>query len=188
MPDLTQLTADQNAHARRLMDRLTAATARYRDVAAAEAAGYDLQAALQRFTRKHPNAADNRVIQLHVANPKLVRDGKVADPSAPETLVYRRISSDEWQLIGVLFRAPAGSKGPEVASPYARWHYHNQCLGSDGKRVATKKHGDCPDGAKPTAGKGYMMHIWFVPAEDLEYAYAISAPTQQINAYQQSLR
>lgn len=189
LPDVSHATAAQTAAARHLLDRLKAGTERYRDVAVAEAAGYDLQAALQRVARKHPDAPDNRVIKLlHVANAKAVDDGKVADPTAPETLVYRRVTNGEWQLIGVLFKAPRGSKGPEVASPYARWHYHSQCVGADGKRSAMKEQGNCPDGAKPTAGKGYMMHIWLVSDADLSYAYAVSAPMKQINAYQQSLR
>ncbi len=98
-------------------------------------------------------------------------DGKVADPTAPETLIYsQRGPTRSWVLIGVMYVAPNGQPGPDVAGPYTRWHFH-----------ATN------DDGTPRKPSGYMMHVWFVAPDQLQAAYAMTPPVTQISAYQRSL-
>lgn len=172
LPDVSAATAAETAAARSLLTRTEASTAAYRDVNAAVKAGYALAPALARWHAKHPSApATTPIKELHVPDNALRTDGKVADPTAPETLIYsQRGSSRTWTLIGVMYVAPNGQPGPDVAGPYTRWHYH-----------ATNDDGSA---RKPT---GYMMHVWFVAPDQLQAAYAMTPPVAQITAYQKSL-
>lgn len=166
LPDVSNATPVQTAAARKLLDRSISDTARYRDPKAATAAGYDVAAALRRRQRSHPNMKDeNAVWALHVGNPGLRRDGRTADPAAPETLIYNRAADGTYRLVGVMYMMPKGQEGPDVAGPYTRWHYHDK------------------NGRKSTE----MMHVWFVRDQDLRYAYALAPPGQQIGAYQATL-
>lgn len=166
LPDVSAATPEQTATATKLLDESIMDTAQYRDVPAATAAGYDVEAALRRRQRLHPNTKQQKVVPaLHVGNPKLRNDGRIADPAAPETLIYRRAADGSYRLIGVMYLMPRGQDGPDVAGPYTRWHYHAK----GGHRTAE------------------MMHVWFVRDQDLRYAYALAPPRTQIAAFQATL-
>lgn len=166
LPDVSTATPEQTAAARKLLDESITDTARYRDVRTATAAGYDVAAALRRRRRLRPETNGQKVIRaLHVGKPSLHRDGRTADPAAPETLIYDRAADGTYRLVGVMYVMPKGQEGPDVAGPYTRWHYH--------------VHG----GHESTE----MMHVWFVSDRDLRYAYALAPPRQQIAAYQATL-
>lgn len=73
----------------------------------------------------------------------------------------------------------------DAAGPYTRWHYHEACVGG-GQKVRPAEDGECPEGTRKVTS-GYMTHVWFVSEDDLVYAYAMSAPRDQLLAYQESL-
>lgn len=168
LPDVASATPEQQAAAADLLARTESATAGYADVNAAAAAGFDLQASLARAEQTHPrltqwmHAIDadqmpaqmaGRMPMLHVGNKANRRDGKVLDPSAPEALMYEYQGHDTWRLVGVMYTANDAypQAPPDPGGPITRWHYHD-------------KHG----------GAALMMHVFFVPGNDLAHAYALS--------------
>jgi hypothetical protein len=88
---------------------------------------------------------------MHVGNKANKSDGKVLDPSAPETLMYGYEGDGHWMLMGVMYTAAESypQAPPDPGGPITRWHYHNK-----------------------SGGQGLMMHIFFVPGNDLAHAYA----------------
>jgi hypothetical protein len=163
LPDVAAASSQQQAAATDLLLRTESATAAYTDQAKAVAAGYDLQASLARNQKKRPTlvALMQRIDagtalagmpMLHVPGPKALRaDGKVLDPAAPETLMYGYQGHGNWVLMGVMYTAndayPAAP--PDPGGPITRWHYHDK-----------------------SGGQALMMHIFFVPGNDLAHAYA----------------
>ena len=164
LPDVSSASAEQQAAARDLLLKTEAATAQYADLAKAKAAGFDLQAALAKKERKTPRLATAlqridsgqqkpgaKMPMLHVANDANRADGKVLDPAAPETLMYSYQGHGNWMLVGVMYTANESypQAPPDPGGPITRWHYHS----------------------KP-GGQKLMMHIFFVPGNDLAHAYA----------------
>jgi hypothetical protein len=185
LPDVACATAADTQAASDLLHRTIAATAQYRDIQAAAAAGYKVDAAFRRHAADHPKARKQQAQIVHVGKPAFRRDGKVADPTAPEMLIYQRDAAGKTELIGVMYTAPDRQPGPDLAGPYTRWHYHDTCRAADQTKVA-KQGGNCPSGTQEVVS-GYMMHVWFVQDSDLPYAYAMRVPLAQVHAYQQQV-
>jgi hypothetical protein len=70
-------------------------TARFQNVTAAEAAGYNLQFGCV-------SGPDSGAMGMHFVNDALVGDG-ILDPTRPEILVYEPLPNGELQLIGADF-------------------------------------------------------------------------------------
>jgi hypothetical protein len=107
---ITPMTAagqDDPKHTATLVDIVRRATARFRDVAAATAAGY---APLLGCVSA---GADEGAMGLHLVNGNLVGDG-LLDPERPEALVYEA-RNGRLQLLGVEFIVDA-----------ATWNKNNQ--------------------------------------------------------------
>jgi hypothetical protein len=164
LPDVTSASPQQQAAAADLLARTEAATAAYADPAKAQAAGYDLSASLSRAEQKDPKLATRlgrvdsgahlaHMPMLHVANKANRHDGKVLDPSAPETLMYEYQGHNAWKLVGVMYTANESypQAPPDPGGPITRWHYHDK-----------------------GGGAALMMHIFFVPGNDLSHAYALT--------------
>jgi len=167
MPNLAptaSASTAQRAAAADLLNRTEAATAQYSDVAKAKAAGYDLQAGLARKEKKSPRVAaqlkridsgaamsDAHMPMLHVGNKAKKADGKVLDPNAPETLMYSYEGHGTWKLIGVMYTATESypHAPPDPGGAITRWHYHDK-----------------------SGARGLMMHVFFVPGNDLAHAFA----------------
>lgn len=163
LPDVASATADQQGAAADLLARSESATATYSDVAAAEAAGFDLDAGIAHAEQRNPRLAQliqavdagqtpQRMPMVHVANKANLHDGKVLDPSAPEVLMYEYQSHSTWKVVGVMFTANEvyPQAPPDPGGPIMRWHYHDKLL-----------------------GQALMMHVFFVPDNDLAHAYAL---------------
>jgi len=165
-PDVASATAEQQAAAKDLLLRTQAATARYNDLATAKAAGFDLQATLSRIEKRRPRLAKimpridagqqppgAKMPMLHVANSANKADGKVLDPSAPETLMYGYQGQGKWVVVGVMYSANESypQAPPIPGGPITRWHYHTKGGQNGGK---------------------LMMHLFFLPGNDLGPAYA----------------
>jgi hypothetical protein len=164
LPDVASSSPQQQAAAADLLARTESATAAYADTAKAQAAGFDIQAALARAEQRDPGLARRmqrvdsgqmpaRMPMLHVANKANRRDGRVLDPTAPETLMYEYQGHNIWKLVGVMYTANESypQAPPDPGGPITRWHYHD-------------KHG----------GAALMMHIFFIPDNDLAHAYALT--------------
>ncbi len=163
LADVGAASAEQKAAATDLLVRTEAATAQYADPAKAAAAGFDLQASLAKAEKKKPKKAaalqrvdaggadPGRMPMLHVANKANKADGKVLDPTAPETLMYEYQGAGKWTLVGVMYTANESfpQAPPDPGGPITRWHYHSK-----------------------GGGDRLMMHIFFTPGNDLASAYA----------------
>jgi hypothetical protein len=164
LPDTAAASSTQQAAARNLLSQTEAATAKYADLKVAAAAGFDLTASLGHAEKKHPRlaaslqrrdagtmASGTRMPMLHVANKANKDDGKVLDPSAPETLMYSYQGHGRWTLTGVMYIANESypQAPPDPGGVITRWHYHDK-----------------------SGGQGLMMHVFFIPGNDLAHAYA----------------
>ncbi|MDQ6797009.1 MAG: hypothetical protein M3011_03100 [Actinomycetota bacterium] len=163
LADAASATPDQQGAATDLLLRTEEATAQYADLDKAKAAGFDVQADLAKKEKESPGEAaklqridagkqtDAKMPMLHVGNKANKTDGKVLDPSAPETLMYSYQGDGHWTLVGVMYTANESypQAPPDPGGPITRWHYHEK---SGGQRL--------------------MMHIFFVPGNDLSHAYA----------------
>jgi hypothetical protein len=103
------------------------ATGKYRDVHAAEADGYRAFAA---------DVPGQRVIH-YTRLTSAVKARFTFDAAAPSSLLYRRGTTGEMRLVGVMYTAPADATEAEmnqrVPLSIARWHLHtNICLPPSG--------------------------------------------------------
>ena len=172
--------------------RTIAATTVYRDPAAATRAGFDVQAAWDRKQKKlaalGKEARDKGAV--HVPNKANRTDGKILDPSAPETLIYRRSADGTFTLVGVMFTAE--KKAPPTSyQPYVRWHTHEACTGGGVKNLRSVEglhpvNGKCAEGTTLRTS-GAMTHLWFVAPDQLAQAFAVKPPLKALAAYQKAL-
>jgi hypothetical protein len=184
LPDVSSATAAQTAAARGLVTSLEADTAKYRDPAAATAAGYDVQAALAKWAKSHHGKQPGAIAALHVPQHQARTDNRLLDPTAPETLIYQRAADGTLTLIGVMFTAQ-GQQPPARYQPYLRWHFHRTCVAADGSRSEAGDSADAPCPSGTTAHtSGYMTHVWFIQpgttSDQLRYAFAMAPPRQQL--------
>ena len=188
LPDTSKATAAQTAAARDLLERTIAATAAYRDPAVATKAGFDVQAAYERkvatMTAAGHTPRNGLVMAIHVPNKANRKDGRILDPTKPETLVYAHTAQGKFELVGVMFTAERKTP-PALYQPYLRWHTHTFCVGGGTPKVKPEN-GSCPAGTTERE-TGAMTHVWFVSPDKLAQAFARRAPVKALLAYQKSL-
>jgi hypothetical protein len=171
LPDVAAASDAERERAEALWKASAAAAERWRDPEAAVAAGF-------RF--RDDAGPDRRVRFLHVPNPAWRADGRVLDPARPETLIYWRAPGDRLVLVGVMYTAAKGSRGPTVGGPITRWHDHESCRDpATREKLGRPVGGTCPDG-QVYRRSGEMMHVWFT--DDLATAYARRAPLAALRA------
>jgi hypothetical protein len=126
--------------------------ARYRDPAVAAADGYAVGVVTGR--------------DHHAANHAHERDGRVLDPTRPESLVYAATARGP-VLLGVMFEMPAvGRPGPAPGGPLTRWHAHERvCLSLLPPALGglVSPFGTCPAGAVTVPATAEALHVWTVP-------------------------
>lgn len=185
LPDVSKATPEQTATAKSFLAKTIADTKKYRDPAVAKAAGFDLDAAVQKHNKKRPASVRKQLKMLHVPNQANRTDGEVLDPQAPETLIYSRTAEGKYILIGVMYTAE--KKDPPASyQPYLRWHFHEHCKVPGSKKKCLPTDDKCPAGSK-LVKSGYMTHLWFVQPSDLVYGYAMAPPVAQLKAYQETI-
>jgi hypothetical protein len=173
LPSVAAASGDERARAEALWKASVAGAGRWRDQEAATAAGF-------RFKGRDEAGSGRPVRFLHVPNPAWRADGRVLDPSRPETLVYWNGPGDRLTLVGVMYTAPRGTHGPAVGGPITRWHTHESCRDPDtGARLGRPVDGACPQG-QVHRRSGEMMHVWFT--DDLATAFARRAPLAALRA------
>jgi hypothetical protein len=173
LPSVAAASDDERARAEALWKASVAGAARWRDQEAATAAGF-------RFKDRDEAGSGRPVRFLHVPNPDWRADGRVLDPSRPETLVYWDGPGDRLTLVGVMYTAPRGTHGPTVGGPITRWHTHESCRDPGTRaKVGRPVDGACPQG-QVYRRSGEMMHVWFT--DDLATAFARRAPLAALRA------
>jgi hypothetical protein len=173
LPSVAAASDDERARAEALWKASVAGAARWRDQEAATAAGF-------RFKDRNDAGSGRPVRFLHVPNPAWRADGRVLDPSRPETLVYWNGPGDRLTLVGVMYTAPRGTHGPTVGGPITRWHTHESCRDPGARaKVGRPVDGACPQG-QVYRRSGEMMHVWFT--DDLATAFARRAPLAALRA------
>jgi hypothetical protein len=171
LPDVTAATADERARAEALWTASAANAERWRGPEAATAAGFRFREAA---------GPQRRVRFLHVPNPAWRSDGRVLDPTRPETLVYWTGPGDRLTLVGVMYTAARGASGPTVGGPITRWHDHESCRDPATRaKLGRPVDGACPEG-QVYRRSGEMMHVWFT--DDLATAFARRAPLAALRA------
>jgi hypothetical protein len=133
---------DPSAADRKAADALVAAT-----TTATESFG-DYDAALRAGYRPNRRAGMNAT---HHPNPALMRDGRVLDPNAPESLVYWNAPDGRRVFMGVVYKAGPNEPAPTPGGPLTLWHTHT---GPDGARCHPGHDEDCPDDTTK------MMHVF----------------------------
>lgn len=131
---------DERAAAIKLFADTKAAVAKYANYDVALAAGY----------RPNPTGGPNAT---HYPNPALMRDGKVLDPSAPESLMYRTTRDGRKVLIGAVFKTRPSEDAPAPGGALTMWHTH---AGTD-TMCHPAVDPECPQHT------GKMLHVFIFP-------------------------
>ena len=120
-------------------------------VAVAAAAGYDVDSMGR--------------LGGHADNPEYKDDGRILDPTRPETLVYHP-GPDGPVLLGAMFQTDeSGEVGPMVGGSLTVWHGHDHvCFGllPPGLGSLGSPMGTCPLGTVTVALTNEMIHVWTV--------------------------
>lgn len=146
--DTTPPTAAQRAAADRLLLQSRTAMARFADVAAAKAAGYQVI-----------HNADDKL--LHYGNLAYMRDGRTLDPSRIESLLYVHLNGGDL-LVGGMYLVPLGRHGPAVGGSLTPWHAHDDlCLDPVKEMAISQSAEGCPAGSA-VGTTGEMMHVWAI--------------------------
>lgn len=144
-------TVQDREAADRLFEDTLANIQRFEDVTVAAAEGY----AVETMSRSGG----------HADNPEYKDDGRILDPTRPETLVYYP-GPDGPVLLGAMYQTDeSGEPGPMVGGSLTVWHGHDHVcfsllplgLGSLGSPMGT-----CPLGTITVALTNEMIHVWTV--------------------------
>lgn len=128
---------EERAAATRLVADTKAATVKYADVDEALRAGY------------RPNPLGGKEA-THYPNRSLLRDGKVLDPMAPESLMYWTAADGDKVLVGAVYKAAPAEYAPAPGGALTAWHTH-----AAGNRCYPGLDSDCPDNTTK------MLHVFF---------------------------
>lgn len=128
-----QATPEERAAAARLYEDVKAGIARFADIRAAQAAGFEQNAPF-RFGDWGPAHFRHRANRM---------DDRLLDATRPEGLVYFRSQDGRTVLLGAVFTAPRG-QGPRPGGPITEWHFHNPDGQGEMMHVWTFGHPDGP--------------------------------------------
>lgn len=103
---------EQQEAADKLAAETKAGVAKYVDLSAAEADGYQ------------PSSPSWRPI-THYLNPGYHRDGEILDPDRPEALVYANTSEGAVLLGAMYLMSEPGDSGPQIGGCLTQWHAHS---------------------------------------------------------------
>ena len=102
----------------------------------------------------------------HFVNTATFDDGKILDPTAPESLVYEMIEGKK-TLVAAMFMLWPGATFediPATGGDLMQWHIHdNLCFNADGRVAGLRSPGGaCPAGLA-VGGETPMIHVWIQP-------------------------
>jgi len=142
-------TPEQRDAAARLLSDTRASIARYRDPAAAIAAGFK------------PGPVSSAEPLRHFENP--ANANAILDPNHPQALVYAQ-TKHGLQLIGAMYQMKrAGQWGPDPGGPLTQWHQHEGiCFSPFGFEFSFETpFWTCPVGSTSITTPP-MLHVWIV--------------------------
>lgn len=147
------VTPEQQAQAENLLAATLYYLPRWADYRTAEAEGWR-------------SIHDGATGYEHFVNPAKYDDGKVLDPTAPESLVYR-FENGRRKLVAAMFMLKPGTTladVPPVGGKLMQWHIHdNLCFTPAGAVGGLRPPGGaCRDGLVP-GGEQPMIHVWIEP-------------------------
>jgi hypothetical protein len=148
-PVAAEATPEQRQAAFRLLNDTAASIARYRDPAAAIAAGYEPGPVSSAEPLRHfENKANAQVI---------------LDPNRPQALVYAQ-TKHGLKLIGAMYQMPrAGQWGPDPGGHLTQWHQHEGiCFSPFGFEFSFETpFWTCPVGSTSITTPP-MLHVWII--------------------------
>jgi len=173
------LTVADSVRAAHVVNELRQAIVKYRDVKLAEADGYKM------FAPQMKNQP-----QYHFTKGwNAIRNQRGFDPARPTSLLYKKNSRGEFELIGAMYTASKGTSEEDlnarVPLSVAHWHRHvNWCIPTrnakerwyetkDGRPVfgplgvATRDECDAADGRFIPQAFGWMLHATTFAGNDL---------------------
>jgi hypothetical protein len=109
-------------------------------------------------------------VERHFENKAYKKDGRVLDPTRPESLVYG-VKDGRFVLLGAVYvMERAGEPGPDIGGPIARWHAHNICFTLLPPAFGiVSPFGGCPL-ASVAVTIPEMIHVWTVDNPGGPYA------------------
>jgi hypothetical protein len=145
------VTAAELAAAAQFVSEVRRGTARFADLAVAQAEGY----------RPLTPMVDG---QVHYHNQAYYVDGRILDPERPEQLLFMQRPDGRIQFVAVMFLMRPGQRGPRIGGPLTVWHTHELCLSpADGILLPVAKvPDDCPPGLRPFGASPEMLHVWVI--------------------------
>lgn len=156
-------TTAQRAAADQLVTDTTAGIARFADLAAAKAEGYQA-------------VTPTWLPVVHYVHPDYLRNGDVLDPDRPESLVYGHSGQDPVLLGAMFLMAEPGVPGPQIGGPLTVWHTHDDlCIDVARQMVVgfVDADGGCPEGAV-NEETPEMLHVWVVDHPDGPFGHDMS--------------
>jgi hypothetical protein len=157
-------TPDERAEATKLVEDTRAATAEYADFDTALAAGY----------RPNPQGGDNAT---HHPNRSLVRDGRVLDPTAPESLMFWTARDGRKVLVGVVYKTTSSEDAPAPGGELTAWHTH----AGDQKCYPAQDAG-CPQNTAK------MLHVFFFDGAQDPFTESMVAAAGGREAFARAMR
>ncbi|MCE3287803.1 MAG: hypothetical protein K0S64_1409 [Gaiellaceae bacterium] len=157
-----------------MLEQLESAAKResWRDVRAAERAGYDTT------TTRPRRHGDRRVFFFHAERREEPRGPSVLDFRRPKALIYANAPGRVLVLVGAMWSTRDGVRGPTPAGSIMRWHSHVVCKEGRKRGLKPPASGVCPPGSRLTQGASEMLHVWFT--NDLRSAFAVNAPRPEL--------
>ena len=146
------VTAEQQARAEYLLAATLYTLPRWSDFQVAEAEGWF-------------SIGDGVTGYEHFVNPSTFDDGKILDPTAPESLVYQ-LENGERKLVAAMYMLPPGSTladVPELGGALTQWHIHdNLCFTTSGRVAGLRAPGGPCEPPLVIGGENPMIHVWIV--------------------------
>ena len=119
---------------------------------------------------------------VHFVNKEYVFDGETLNPEKPEVLMYYKTKEGDF-LMGVMFLA-IGQRGPQVAGPLSKWHFHidrRMCYERGVLPIGTvDEAGSCETGFHNVRSPE-MLHVWFFDHPDGRFATTMGLSEQLLN-------
>jgi hypothetical protein len=108
---------------------------------------------------------------VHFVNIEYVYDGETLNPDKPEVLMYYQTDDGDF-LMGVMYLA-IGERGPQVAGPLSKWHFHidrGMCYERGVLPIGRRaEDGSCEAGFHNIRSPE-MLHVWFFDHSEGRFA------------------
>ena len=118
---------------------------------------------------------------VHFVNKEYVFDGETLNPDKPEVLMYYKTEEGDF-LMGVMFIA-AGQRGPQVAGPLSKWHYHidrRMCYERGVLPIGSIEEGGSCEAGFTNTRSPEMLHVWFFDHSDGRFATRMGLSEEQL--------